>query len=101
VSLLTTPDGGKVYLVGTAHFSMESQEDVAKVRCMNRKKLIPTTSIFFLVCEKLRMEDLVNNLLFSWCWGVRFAVVAVVLMKMHVYCGITACGLVNTGVLEE
>lgn len=31
VSLLTTPDGGKVYLVGTAHFSMESQEDVAKV----------------------------------------------------------------------
>jgi hypothetical protein len=34
VSLLTTPDGGKVYLVGTAHFSMESQEDVAKVCCM-------------------------------------------------------------------
>ncbi|XP_023722994.1 traB domain-containing protein isoform X2 [Cryptotermes secundus] len=31
VSLLTTPDGGKVYLVGTAHFSMESQEDVAKI----------------------------------------------------------------------
>jgi hypothetical protein len=34
VSLLTTPDGGKVYLVGTAHFSMESQEDVAKVSCI-------------------------------------------------------------------
>ncbi|XP_021916832.1 traB domain-containing protein isoform X2 [Zootermopsis nevadensis] len=31
VSLLTTPDGGKVYVVGTAHFSMESQEDVAKI----------------------------------------------------------------------
>lgn len=31
VSLLMTPDGGKVYLVGTAHFSMESQEDVAKI----------------------------------------------------------------------
>ena len=57
VSLLTTPDGGKVYLVGTAHFSMESQEDVAKVRCMSRKKLIQTTSFFYLVCEKLRMED--------------------------------------------
>jgi hypothetical protein len=34
VSLLTTPDGGKVYVVGTAHFSMESQEDVAKVSCI-------------------------------------------------------------------
>lgn len=101
VSLLTTPEGGKVYLVGTAHFSMESQEDVAKVRCMSRKKLIPATSIFFLVCEKLRMEDIVNSLLCSWCWGVRFVVVAVVLMKMHVCWGITACCLVNTGALEE
>ena len=30
-SLLTTPSGGRVYLVGTAHFSHESQEDVAAV----------------------------------------------------------------------
>jgi hypothetical protein len=52
-----TPDGGKVYLVGTAHFSMESQEDVAKVRCMSRKKLILAISFLFLVCKKLGMED--------------------------------------------
>ncbi|XP_066581050.1 traB domain-containing protein isoform X2 [Prorops nasuta] len=31
VTLLRTPDGGKLYLIGTAHFSIESQEDVAKV----------------------------------------------------------------------
>ncbi|XP_071454410.1 uncharacterized protein [Hetaerina americana] len=31
VTLLSTPDGGSVYLVGTAHFSKESQEDVAQV----------------------------------------------------------------------
>lgn len=31
VTLLTTPEGSKVYLVGTAHFSKESQEDVAKI----------------------------------------------------------------------
>lgn len=31
VTLLRTPTGGKVYLVGTAHFSLESQDDVAKV----------------------------------------------------------------------
>ncbi|XP_015592003.1 traB domain-containing protein [Cephus cinctus] len=31
VTLLTTPDGGKVYLVGTAHFSLESQNDVSKI----------------------------------------------------------------------
>lgn len=31
VSLLTTPYGSKVYLVGTAHFSLESQDDVSLV----------------------------------------------------------------------
>ena len=31
VTLLTTPEGGKLYLVGTAHFSVESQNDVSKV----------------------------------------------------------------------
>jgi hypothetical protein len=31
VSVLTTPEGAEVYVVGTAHFSVESQEDVAKV----------------------------------------------------------------------
>lgn len=31
VTLLTTPDGAKVYLVGTAHFSEESQNDVSLV----------------------------------------------------------------------
>ncbi|KYQ48492.1 TraB domain-containing protein [Trachymyrmex zeteki] len=31
VTLLTTPDGGKLYLIGTAHFSVESQNDVSKI----------------------------------------------------------------------
>lgn len=31
VTKLTTADGCVVYLVGTAHFSKESQDDVAKV----------------------------------------------------------------------
>ncbi|XP_024227215.1 traB domain-containing protein isoform X3 [Bombus impatiens] len=31
VTLLTTPEGGKLYLVGTAHFSVESQNDVAMI----------------------------------------------------------------------
>lgn len=31
VSILTTPYGSKVYLVGTAHFSQESQDDVSLV----------------------------------------------------------------------
>lgn len=31
VTVLDTPDGGKVYLVGTAHFSIKSQEDVSRV----------------------------------------------------------------------
>lgn len=31
VTRLISPSGGEVFLVGTAHFSRESQEDVAKV----------------------------------------------------------------------
>lgn len=31
VTLLRSPEGVKVYLVGTAHFSVESQDDVSKV----------------------------------------------------------------------
>lgn len=31
VTKLETPEGCRVYLVGTAHFSKESQDDVAKV----------------------------------------------------------------------
>lgn len=31
VTLLTTPDGGKLYLVGTAHFSLQSINDVSMV----------------------------------------------------------------------
>jgi len=31
VTLLNTPFGSKVYLVGTAHFSEESQDDVSYV----------------------------------------------------------------------
>ncbi|XP_068630324.1 traB domain-containing protein-like isoform X2 [Battus philenor] len=31
VTVLDTPDGGKIYLVGTAHFSIKSQEDVSRV----------------------------------------------------------------------
>lgn len=31
VTKLVTPAGCTVYLIGTAHFSKESQEDVAKV----------------------------------------------------------------------
>lgn len=31
VTLLRTPSGARVYLVGTGHFSVESQNDVSKV----------------------------------------------------------------------
>ena len=39
VTVLETAHGSKVFVVGTAHFSKESQEDVAKVR------------IFIISCE--------------------------------------------------
>lgn len=45
VSQLTSKDGVKVYLVGTAHFSLESQEDVAKVKTFN--VFLLSDNIFF------------------------------------------------------
>ena len=36
VTKLETPEGCKVYIVGTAHFSKESQDDVAKVSVLLR-----------------------------------------------------------------
>lgn len=35
VTLLTTPVGSKVYVIGTGHFSVESQNDVSKVIKIN------------------------------------------------------------------
>lgn len=35
VTKLETPEGCKVYIVGTAHFSKESQDDVAKVSAVS------------------------------------------------------------------
>ena len=39
VTLLKTEDGGSVYIVGTAHFSQQSQEDVAKVTELTENKI--------------------------------------------------------------
>ena len=38
VTLLRAPNGSRVYLVGTGHFSVESQNDVSKV---NYAKIVP------------------------------------------------------------
>nr|CAG4637240.1 EOG090X0AQH [Ceriodaphnia reticulata]SVE73109.1 EOG090X0AQH [Ceriodaphnia reticulata] len=40
VTQLTSKDGVKVFLVGTAHFSQESQEDVAKTILMTRPRVV-------------------------------------------------------------
>lgn len=48
VTLLTTPDGGKLYLVGTAHFSVESQNDVSKVTKL--RHFLPHLLSFTLFC---------------------------------------------------
>lgn len=38
VTVLKHPSGGKVYLVGTAHFSVQSQDDVSLVSERNNNK---------------------------------------------------------------
>ena len=39
VTLLNTDNGSKLYLIGTAHFSKESQEEVRKVKIILRLPL--------------------------------------------------------------
>ena len=46
VSLLTTEEGCKMYVVGTAHFSESSQEDVIKVGVKNKSLLVFGISMF-------------------------------------------------------
>lgn len=41
VSLLTSREGAKVYLIGTAHFSLESMDDVSKVSLKMISKFVP------------------------------------------------------------
>lgn len=48
VTLLNTPFGSKVYLVGTAHFSEESQDDVSYVRIPTELCSINHMLIFYL-----------------------------------------------------
>ena len=47
VTVLDTDWGSKVYLVGTAHFSEESQRDVSQVYCLACWVNIPIIEIFF------------------------------------------------------
>lgn len=47
VSVLKSSNGSVVYLVGTAHFSKESQEDVAQVYYYRKYKVY---NIFFKLC---------------------------------------------------
>lgn len=46
VEVLNTQDGCRVFLVGTAHFSESSQQDVAKVHCISVEILICATVTF-------------------------------------------------------
>ena len=51
VTQLTSKDGVKVYLVGTAHFSQESQEDVAKVVTYFCINLLSIINLVFSFCN--------------------------------------------------
>lgn len=55
VTLLTTPEGGKLYLIGTAHFSVESRNDVSMVNklyfiCTRYTKYISEYSRIIPIC---------------------------------------------------
>lgn len=60
VSILTTKAGSKLYLVGTAHFSLASQEDVAKVAFKSNFQIFSISKRYRLVFLKIMNIDLKN-----------------------------------------
>ncbi|OAD60079.1 TraB domain-containing protein, partial [Eufriesea mexicana] len=89
VTLLTTPEGGKLYLVGTAHFSVKSQNDiiqavqphiVAVELCEARINIINITEeAIYHNTKELDISRLIEILK---CYGVYYGLLHIVLYRM-------------------
>ncbi|XP_012536529.1 traB domain-containing protein [Monomorium pharaonis] len=84
VTLLTTPDGGKLYLVGTAHFSIESQNDVSKVI----QAVQPHIVVVELCRARVGILQLDEETMFNYAKNIDYKTIMDIIKREGVYDGL-------------
>ncbi|EFN66316.1 TraB domain-containing protein [Camponotus floridanus] len=84
VTLLRTSDGGKLYLVGTAHFSVESQNDVSKVIQAVRPHIV----VVELCRARVGILQLDEEVMFRYAKDIDFRVMMDTIKKEGLYNGL-------------
>ncbi|XP_017794040.1 PREDICTED: traB domain-containing protein isoform X3 [Habropoda laboriosa] len=84
VTLLTTPEGGKLYLVGTAHFSVESQNDVAMVI----QAVQPDTVVVELCISRIAVMNISEEVLYRNATDLSLQNLKEILTKYGVHSGL-------------
>ncbi|CAK9817818.1 TraB domain-containing protein [Anthophora plagiata] len=84
VTLLTTPEGGKLYLVGTAHFSIESQNDVAMII----QAVQPDAVVVELCKSRIAVMNINEEVLYRNATDLSFKSLAEILKEHGTYNGL-------------
>lgn len=84
VTLLTTPEGGKLYLVGTAHFSVESQNDVSKII----QAVQPHIVVVELCRARVGILQLDEEVMFSYAKSIDYQTIMDKIKKEGIYDGL-------------
>ncbi|XP_020277934.1 traB domain-containing protein isoform X2 [Pseudomyrmex gracilis] len=84
VTLLTTPDGGKLYLVGTAHFSVESQNDVSMII----QAVQPHIVVVELCRARLGILQLDEKVMFRYAQDIDYKTIMDIIKKEGAYNGL-------------
>lgn len=84
VKLLTTPNGAKLYLVGTAHFSIESQNDVSMIIQAVQPHIIAVE----LCKDRVQIMQLTEEVLYEYSKNLTFQSVMQLVTKYGVFHGL-------------
>ncbi|KAL6261147.1 hypothetical protein P5V15_008674 [Pogonomyrmex californicus] len=84
VTLLTTPDGGKLYLIGTAHFSVESQNDVSKII----QAVQPHIVVVELCRARVGILQLDEEVMFDYAKNINYSTIVDTIKKEGLYDGL-------------
>ncbi|KAG7197123.1 hypothetical protein KM043_007213 [Ampulex compressa] len=92
VTLLTTSQGGKVYLVGTAHFSVESQNDVSTII----QAVQPHTVVVELCKARIGILQLDEEVLYRYTKNLTFQCMLNSIKQYGVYNGLVYVLMLKT-----
>ncbi|XP_043257505.1 traB domain-containing protein isoform X1 [Colletes gigas] len=84
VTLLTTPEGAKLYLVGTAHFSIESQNDVSMII----QAVQPHIVVVELCKDRIGILQLNEEVLYRYTKNLTYQCIVETLKEYGLYSGL-------------